>query len=111
MDEPWRTDYTRQDLEEIRIQERAQTIFMEPPLAKQECWIAEDPETGCRGAGGSEAEAKSNLVFAVEAYLDNDRPEIGYYSAGPDQTVKMIWKQDRSSSIGRMIKRFFGRFR
>lgn len=54
-------------------------------------WIADDPETGCRGVGDFEEEARANLVHAVRAYNEDREDEIEYFSAGRDKTYKMTW--------------------
>lgn len=57
-------------------------------------FIAEDPETGCRGVGQFEHEACTNLVHAVEAYRNDPEAEAGYLSAGRHQTYEMRWLVD-----------------
>lgn len=55
-------------------------------------WLAEDPETGCRGIGHFELEARVNLVHAVEAYREDPRTDVGYVSVGRGNTFEMQWR-------------------
>jgi hypothetical protein len=57
-------------------------------------WVAEDPETPCRGIGHFELEARVNLVHAVEAYRGDPTTEVGYVSVGRDQTYEMRWRAE-----------------
>ena len=61
-----------------------------------ETYVALDPETDCRGVGDFEAAARTNLVYAVEAYHDDPEADVGYVSAGPDEAFEMGWLRDRS---------------
>lgn len=57
-------------------------------------FVAEDPETGCSGVGEFELEARTNLVFAVEAYRADLESDVGYVSAGRGQTCKRRWESN-----------------
>ena len=57
-------------------------------------FVAEDPETGCRGVGQFEHEARTNLVHAVDAYRNDPKAEVGYLSTGRHQTYEMRWLID-----------------
>lgn len=57
-------------------------------------WVAEDPETGCRGVGHFELEARVNLVHAVVAYRENPKTEVGFVSVGRGETFEMRWRSD-----------------
>lgn len=65
-------------------------------------WVAEDPETGCRGVGQFELEARVNLVHAVEAHRENPETDVGYVSVGRDHTYEMQWRSD--SGLGDRIR-------
>lgn len=56
-------------------------------------WLAEDPETGCRGFGEFEQEARTNLVHAVKAYR-TEGSDVGYVSFGRARTYEMAWLRD-----------------
>jgi|AntDeeMetagen192_2_1112575.scaffolds.fasta_scaffold07504_3 hypothetical protein len=57
-------------------------------------WVAEDPETGSRGIGQFELEARVNLVHAVIAHRDDPETDVGYVSVGRDRTYEMKWRSD-----------------
>lgn len=90
----------RGPLDEQAIHDRAQVIEhpaeLLPNLSADEGprWLAEDPETGCRGVGEFEHEARTNLVFAVRAYRNDPESEVGYFSSGRGQTYRMRWLDD-----------------
>lgn len=69
-------------------------------------WIAEDPETGCRGVGRFEKAARTNLVYAVEAYRDDAEESAPYLSSGVGQTFEMRW-QDDESGLGERLGSLF----
>jgi hypothetical protein len=61
-------------------------------------WVAVDPETDCRGVGEFEKAARTNLVYAVQAYHDDPESTVPYLSAGKGQTHEMQWHgTDRKS--------------
>lgn len=103
------------DLDPEAVRNRAETSRLEPEVINSRYWgtesddpnwIAEDPETGCRGIGPSEDVALTNLVYAVNAYHEDTASDVGYVSAGHDKTYEMHWQRDRPSLVGR-LKRFF----
>lgn len=57
-------------------------------------WVAEDPETGSRGIGQFELEARVNLVHAVAAHREDPETDVGYVSVGRDRTYEMQWRND-----------------
>lgn len=69
-------------------------------------WIAEDPETACRGVGRFEKAARTNLVYAVEAYRDDAEESAPYLSSGVGQTFEMRW-QDDESGLGERLGSLF----
>ncbi|MFB6157309.1 MAG: hypothetical protein ABEJ34_05650 [Haloferacaceae archaeon] len=62
-------------------------------------WVAVDPETGCRGVGDFEAAARTNLVYAVEAYRDAPGDAAPFLSAGELRTHEMRWLRDRGPTL------------
>jgi hypothetical protein len=87
--------------ERARVSRQHGDLLPNAPDTDGETWVAVDPETGCRGVGGFEAAARTNLVYAVEAY-EEEPSEVGYISAGPEQTFEMAWLRD--TSIGGRIR-------
>lgn len=59
--------------------------------------FADDPETGCRGVGQFEHEARTNLVHAVNAYWEDIATDDAYVSLGRGKTYKMTW--DRGDGV------------
>jgi hypothetical protein len=52
-----------------------------PGGSDEPTWVAEDPETGCRGVRRFDEEARTHLVYAVEAYRaasDGDLPSVSF---------------------------------
>lgn len=70
-------------------------------------WIADDPETGCRGVGDFDEEARTNLVHAVEAYRADPERDVPYVSSGKAATVEMAWVDgDRTTLTDRLRSLF-----
>jgi hypothetical protein len=67
-----------------------------PGESGDDVWIATDPETGCRGVGSFENEARTNLVYAVEVYREDRDRTVPYMSAGHGSTTEMGWLDDES---------------
>lgn len=61
-------------------------------------WVAEDPETGCRGVGQFELEARVNLVHAVAAQREDQETDVGYVSVGRGHTYEMQWRSEEGLS-------------
>jgi hypothetical protein len=70
-------------------------------------WVAEDPETGCRGVGRFEKAARANLVYAVEAYHEEPDESVPYLSSGTGRTVEMRWRGDDESGLGERLGSLF----
>ncbi len=62
-----------------------------PGGSEETSWVAIDPETDCRGVGEFEKAARTNLVYAVEAYYENPETTVPFMSAGKRQTHEMRW--------------------
>ncbi|MBV0926042.1 hypothetical protein KTS45_17700 [Halomicroarcula limicola] len=74
-----------------------------------EKWLATDPETDCRGVGPFEEAARTNVVYAVEAYHEEyeTRGETGpFLSAGRDQTFEMRWLDEAETTIADRLQAF-----
>lgn len=63
--------------------------------------LATDPETECVGIGKFEREARTNLVYAVEAYREDPTATVPYMSAGRGSTQPMRWRDDYPSLVER----------
>lgn len=91
------------------VRDRAEVGRLDPVVldsdywaADEPKWVAEDPETGCRGVGEFEAAALTNLVYAVEAYHADPGSAVGYISVGPEKTYRMRWLDDDSTLLARL---------
>lgn len=62
-----------------------------PGESEEPTWVAVDPETDCRGVGEFEKAARTNLVYAVEAYHEDPEGTVPFLSAGRAQTYEMRW--------------------
>ena len=80
------------------VSERAEVVEhpeeFRPGEFGDDVWIATDPETGCRGVGSFETEARTNLVHAVAAYHEDPGRTVPYMSAGRGSTTEMGWLDD-----------------
>jgi len=65
-------------------------------------WVAIDPETDCRGVGRFEKAARTNLVYAVEAYHEERGSSTPYISSGPGGTFEMRWQDDEPGLAERL---------
>lgn len=72
---------------------------LHPQLSDETTWVATDPETGCQGLGSFEAEARTNLVRAVEAYLEDPEQRVPYVGAGSGYTMEMTWHDEYETSL------------
>lgn len=75
-----------------------------PGGTEERRWIAVDPETGCRGVGPFEEAARTNLVYAVEAYHEDPERTVPVISSGVDQTFEMHWLSESETSIGDRLR-------
>lgn len=62
-------------------------------------WIAIDPETDCRGIGEFEIAARTNLVYAVQAFHDAPNGTKPFLSAGKGHTHEMQWLDTEGRSF------------
>ncbi|QIO25140.1 hypothetical protein [Haloarcula sp. JP-L23] len=62
-------------------------------------WVAIDPETDCRGVGDFEKAARTNLMYAVEAYYEGPEKTAPFLSAGKKQTHEMHWLRTGETSL------------
>lgn len=85
-----------------RAEVRRQPDVARPDGTESEAWVAVDPETGCRGVGDFEEEARANLVHAVEAYRAAPEGSVPFVSAGENQTVEMAWLDDPPGLVDRL---------
>jgi len=67
-------------------------------------YVATDPETDCRGAGRFEQEARTNLVYAVEAYREHPEDTVPYMSSGRGQTHEMRWLREDDPSLAERVE-------
>jgi len=60
------------------VQGRASVEHYRPPIhdLDEPLWVAEDPETDCRGLGRVQAEAIGNLVAVVDEYGHDPTPYV-----------------------------------
>ncbi|QIO24196.1 hypothetical protein [Haloarcula sp. JP-L23] len=62
-------------------------------------WVVLDPETDCRGVGDFEKAARTNLVYAVDAYHKEPETTVPFLSAGKKQTHEMHWLRTGQTSL------------
>jgi len=82
-----------------RAEVRRQPDLTRPDGTETEGWVAVDSETGCRGVGDVEREARTNLLYAVEAYHERPETSVPFASAGEDQTVAMAWLDEEGTGL------------
>ena len=90
-------------MDEQEIVDRAEVLedagdLFPDSTAEEPRWVAEDPETGCRGIGQFELEARVNLVHAVAAQREDPETDVGYVSVGRGRTYEMQWRSDEGLS-------------
>jgi hypothetical protein len=76
-----------------------------PGAAKETRWVATDPETGCEGVGDFEGAARTALVFAVRAYLEDDG-SVPYVATVEGQTLPKDWEGTEPSIIDKFLSIF-----
>jgi len=87
---------------EIRTQEGE--LF--PGAANETRLVATDPETGCEGVGDFEGAARTALVFAVRAYLENSDGSVPYVATVEGQTLPKNWEGNEPSIIDKFLSIF-----
>ncbi|MFC6863211.1 hypothetical protein ACFQGE_07015 [Halomicroarcula sp. GCM10025817] len=75
-----------------------------PGGAEGMTWVAVDPETDCRGVGEFEKAARTNLVYAVQAYHDDPESTVPFLSAGKGQTHEMQWHGTERTSLAEHLQ-------
>lgn len=89
--------------------ERAQIIDdpgeLVPGRSDDERYVAIDPETSCHGVGPFEEAARTNLVYAVEAFLDEEESTVPFMSSGPNQTFRMNWLDENPTLADKILDR------
>ncbi len=70
-----------------------------PGRSEEPLWVATDPETDCRGIGDFEKAARTNLVYAVEAFHDEPATTVPFISAGKGQTYEMRWLRANETTL------------
>ncbi|MFB6106364.1 MAG: hypothetical protein ABEJ70_05260 [Halobacteriaceae archaeon] len=88
------------------VLDRATVTHAEPPLygLQRPVWVAEDAETGCSGLGHVEAQARGNLVAAVERYAavgGTGDPFVAF----PGRRVRKTWAEDASDGRRGVLER------
>lgn len=67
--------------------------------SEETTWVAIDPETECRGVGNFEKAARTNLVYAVEAYHEEPENTVPFMSSGERQTHEMHWLRTSETTL------------
>ncbi len=77
-----------------------------PGAANETRWVATDPETGCEGVGDFEGAARTALVFAVRAYLEDDDGSVPYVATVEGQTLPKNWEGNEPSTLDKFLSIF-----
>lgn len=89
------------------IFERADVIHQPGDLLPGESdapkWLATDPETECKGVGDFEQAARTNLVYAVQAYHEDPEGTTPFLSAGKGRTSEMRWRDTDETAVAERL--------
>jgi hypothetical protein len=89
-----------------RAELRTQEGELFPGAANETRWVATDPQTGCEGVGDFEGAARTALVFAVRAYLEDDDGSVPYVATVEGQTLPKNWEHSEPSIIDKFLSIF-----
>ncbi|MFB6310888.1 MAG: hypothetical protein ABEH64_06865 [Salinirussus sp.] len=68
--------------------------------------VATDPETGCQGVADFEGAARTAMVFAVRAYIDDGEAEVPYVGTVEGQTLPKNWEGNEPSVVEQFLSLF-----
>lgn len=77
-----------------------------PGAADEVRLVATDPETGCQGVADFEGAARTAMVFAVRAYMDDGGGNVPYVGTVEGQTLPKNWEGEEHSVIRQFLSLF-----
>lgn len=85
---------------------RTQEGELFPGASNETKIVATDPDTGCEGVGDFEGAARTALVFAVQAHLEDDDGSVPYVATVEGQTLPKNWEHSEPSTLDKFLSIF-----